>query len=92
MHDAHHFRPVDVDQLQQLVLDALVTGRRDVVLRPGGNGQRQRGRFLIVVLVRFFDKGFVHAHIVAADRALRSGHFFTYHLAMRPFALPAAPA
>src|SRR5471032_1143068 len=66
VHDAHHFRPRHVDQFEQLVLDALVAGRRDVILRAGRN--RQRRRFLVVVAVRLFYECFVHAPIVAAAR------------------------
>ena len=55
---AHDFRALDIDQLQQLVLDALVALRRDVVFCAGRYCRQHDAAILVVVA--FLGECFAH--------------------------------
>jgi hypothetical protein len=69
VHDLHDLGALVVDQIQQLVLDALVALGRDVVLAAGGQW-RQSADVIIVVAVRFFGESLAHEADLHTDPGL----------------------
>ena len=63
---AHDFRACFIEQMQQLVLEPLVAGWRDVIFGTGRQCGQTCFEVVVVLIFGFFDKGFVHAGIIAA--------------------------
>ena len=64
-HDLHHLRALIVDEIEQLVLQATIAGRGDVILGARGNLRGAGVEIVIVVAAVFFDEGLVHKSMPA---------------------------
>jgi len=70
-HEFHHFGSLDVDQMQQFVTQSPVADGRDVVLGAGRHLGLADVDIVVLLIARFFDKGFVHGASVGQTSVLQ---------------------